>query len=239
MLGENIKQLRKQKGFTQEELAIRLNVVRQTVSKWEKNLSVPDAEMLVRLAEQLEVPVTELLGAETAAEPERNEIAEQLSRINEQLAVRNRRSKRIWVAAAVVFAVLAALAVGTVVLTLLGAASMDHTMTVSVSLSDGEPLFSEKEIEDAMDVVTAYFKKNFKGCELTRLSYDEDYTRAQEGGWKKQYDADDAIVLLSDFTTDQRGGDGSLAPDSTYRDWQWVLTRTDRGGWVLRTWGYG
>lgn len=41
MLNENIKNLRKAKGLSQEELAIKLNVVRQTVSKWEKGLSVP------------------------------------------------------------------------------------------------------------------------------------------------------------------------------------------------------
>ena len=46
MLQENIKVFRKERGLTQEELAIRLNVVRQTVSKWEKGLSVPDAELL-------------------------------------------------------------------------------------------------------------------------------------------------------------------------------------------------
>ena len=49
MLSENLKNLRKAKGFSQEELAARLHVVRQTVSKWEKGRSVPDAELLVRL----------------------------------------------------------------------------------------------------------------------------------------------------------------------------------------------
>ena len=55
MFSENLKTLRKQKGFSQEELATRLHVVRQTISKWEKNLSVPDADTLIRLAEILEV----------------------------------------------------------------------------------------------------------------------------------------------------------------------------------------
>ena len=44
-------------------MAARLHVVRQTISKWEKNLSVPDADTLIRLAEILEVSVSELLGA--------------------------------------------------------------------------------------------------------------------------------------------------------------------------------
>ena len=62
MLKENIKTIRKSKGLSQEELAIKLNVVRQTISKWEQGLSVPDAEMLITLSEVLETPVSTLLG---------------------------------------------------------------------------------------------------------------------------------------------------------------------------------
>lgn len=98
MLQENIRAFRQKKGMTQEELALRLHVVRQTVSKWEKGLSVPDAELLIRLAEVLEVSVAQLLGgeAETATEEKPDAMIEQLSRINEQLAIKNRRAKRLW-----------------------------------------------------------------------------------------------------------------------------------------------
>lgn len=96
MLSNNLKRIRQSKGFTQEELAIKINVVRQTVSKWEKGLSVPDADILNRIAEVLDVSVSELLGAEITSEENKNEIAEQLSKISEQLAIKNRRSKRIW-----------------------------------------------------------------------------------------------------------------------------------------------
>ena len=104
MFGENLKTLRKQKGFSQEELAARLHVVRQTISKWEKNLSVPDADTLIRLAEILEVPVSELLGAKIENEKTASDVAEQLSRINEQLAIKNRRSRRIWKIVAIILA---------------------------------------------------------------------------------------------------------------------------------------
>lgn len=67
MFQDNLKALRKKKGITQEELAARLNVVRQTVSKWEKGLSVPDSELLIKLAEILEVPVSRLLGSKIEA----------------------------------------------------------------------------------------------------------------------------------------------------------------------------
>ena len=107
MFGENLKTLRKQKGFSQEELATRLHVVRQTISKWEKNLSVPDADTLIRLAEILEVSVSELLGAKIENENTASDVAEQLSRINEQLAIKNRRTRRIWKIVAVILAAIA------------------------------------------------------------------------------------------------------------------------------------
>ena len=117
MLSDNIKTIRKNRGFTQEELAARLHITRQTVSKWEKGYSVPDAELLSRMAEILEVPVTELLGepAQPAADPD--PIVEQLARLNEQLVIKNRRASRVWktigivlAAIIVIWLVLAALA---------------------------------------------------------------------------------------------------------------------------------
>lgn len=103
MLSENLKTLRKAKGLSQEELAIRLCVVRQTVSKWEKGLSVPDAELLVKLAETFEVPVSQLLGMPIDPGDSSDAVAQQLSRINEQLAVKNRRARRIWRVVAGIF----------------------------------------------------------------------------------------------------------------------------------------
>ena len=95
MLSENIRTLRKNKGFTQEDLASRLHVTRQTISKWEKGVSVPDADLLSKLAEELETNVGELLGAKLEIQAEENAVVEQLSRLNEQLAIKNRRARRI------------------------------------------------------------------------------------------------------------------------------------------------
>ena len=95
MFSENLKILRKQKGLTQEALAIKLHITRQTISKWEKGLSVPDAEQLVHLAEVLEVPITQLLGQKVADTTNENEVAEYLAQIAEQLAIKNRRTKLI------------------------------------------------------------------------------------------------------------------------------------------------
>lgn len=110
MLSENIKTIRKSKGLSQEELAISLNVVRQTVSKWEQGLSVPDADMLISLSQVLEVSVSTLLG-ETISEPKADDlkaIAEKLEVINLQLAQRKDSRRRMlrWVLVLVVVAVL-------------------------------------------------------------------------------------------------------------------------------------
>lgn len=91
MLSDNIQKYRKQKGWSQEELAVRLNVVRQTISKWERGTSVPDADMLIQLSDLLGVSVSTLLGIE-----EKNwradALAEELAALNAELARRNRRT---------------------------------------------------------------------------------------------------------------------------------------------------
>ena len=97
MLNENIKAIRKSKGLSQQELAIKLNVVRQTISKWEQGLSVPDSDMLVLISEVLETPVSTLLG-ETVVEAEADSlkaISEKLEVINLQLAQRKTTRRKI------------------------------------------------------------------------------------------------------------------------------------------------
>lgn len=98
MLSENIKSIRKSKGLSQEELAIKLNVVRQTISKWEKGLSVPDSDMLVSLSEVLETSVSTLLG-ETIDELKPDDlkvISEKLEVINLQLAKRKTTRRKMF-----------------------------------------------------------------------------------------------------------------------------------------------
>ena len=96
MLNENIKNLRKSKGLSQEELAVKLNVVRQTVSKWENGLSVPDADMLIALSQVLDTPVSTLLGQTLAAaeSDDLKAISEKLEVINLQLARKKTAERR-------------------------------------------------------------------------------------------------------------------------------------------------
>ena len=96
MLKDNLKTLRKNKGLSQEELSIKLNVVRQTISKWETGLSVPDAEMLVKISEFFETPVSEILG-ESIEEKEINDlkvISKKLEVINEQLSITQKQKRK-------------------------------------------------------------------------------------------------------------------------------------------------
>ena len=113
MLKENIKKIRKAKGLSQEELAVKLNVVRQTISKWEKGLSVPDSEMLIRIAEELDTTVGVLLG-ETVEPIEKTELqvlAAKLELLNEQFAKRSETRRKIWRVVFIALGVLALLSI--------------------------------------------------------------------------------------------------------------------------------
>ena len=111
MFNENLKKLRKEKGYTQEELAAKVGVVRQTVSKWEKGLSVPDADLLCKIAEILDTDINILLDDEMTKSVDNfnglnsnkkknindnNVVEEQLTKISEQLAIKNKRNRKIW-----------------------------------------------------------------------------------------------------------------------------------------------
>lgn len=144
MFGENLKSIRKSKGYTQEELAIKLNVVRQTVSKWEKGLSVPDADILVRIAETLDTDVSVLLGGSVEKEADKDAVAEQLAKISEQAAIKNRRAKRIWKA---VIIILSVIVIFNILLIILGMSaykdiSNSSTNTV-VEAVDSDTVYSE------------------------------------------------------------------------------------------------
>ncbi|MDO5147476.1 MAG: helix-turn-helix transcriptional regulator, partial [Eubacteriales bacterium] len=98
MFHENLKNIRKQKGFSQEQLAVRLNVVRQTVSKWETGNSVPDAELLIKLGEVLNVPVSDLLGKKIEIPDGKDElevIALELSKLNELLVTYGQKISKL------------------------------------------------------------------------------------------------------------------------------------------------
>ena len=239
MLSDNIKNFRKQKGYTQETLAQALNIVRQTVSKWEKGYSVPDADMLENLAEVLDVSVSDLLGktqdqAEQASELEK--ISAQLAMINEQMAremARRKRSRMIKII------------VASVVLTIIGIAifiAFPRTYGYAAGDTDNvevrqvaSSLYSQEDIDEAIDVVKSDFMKDWWGCELTLIYYaGDDYCK-----YESEQRGVETIVLLSEFKTGKHmPDDTSLNENETYTNWNWILVREKDGTWKHIDHGY-
>ena len=90
-VSEKILQLRKANGFTQEELAEKLNVSRQSVSKWESGQSVPELEKLVALSEIFQVSTDHLL---KPSELDQLSIkTEMLEKKQQELAAENRKRR--------------------------------------------------------------------------------------------------------------------------------------------------
>lgn len=94
MLSENLQRLRMQSGLSQKELAEKLHVVRQTVSKWEKGLSVPDADMLLKLAAIFNTTPNALLGVEDPAPLDTEELTWRTTVISEQIHAQAQRFDR-------------------------------------------------------------------------------------------------------------------------------------------------
>ena len=232
MLGENIKRLRKQKGISQEELAIRLHVVRQTVSKWERDLSVPDAELLQRMADLFEVRTDALLGGTIPDEPDRNELAEQLSRINEQLAIRNRRSRRIWKTIAIILASIVALWIILTVLFMVDPKSMSSSTGTAVTTGE----YTDEDIDGAFAAVSQYVEKFFPGCTLQTICYDGDMRFADLWAEGEEFEGKECIVIKTDVLTGPEADDPGIEPNTEYPEWKWLLVK-ENGAWTVKLWG--
>lgn len=248
MLNENIKNLRKQKGYSQETLAQELNVVRQTVSKWEKGYSVPDAVMLEKLSEVLDVSVTELLGGgeekSTEPKPDIAQIAAQLTILNDQYAREHARRRKIRkIKMALFFPVLALF-----LLSVIGVfVSVNASCYDSDILSYGDvvgvethfvasEMFTQEDIASAADVVKEYFHNEFEACTMTEIYYGGDELSKKES---ERYEGNPLVlVLVSSFYTLEEGGDGSFAANSTYDGWTWTLKKNSDGKWEIINYGY-
>ena len=111
----------------------------------------------------------------------------------------------------------------------------------NVHVADWKPseIYADREIEDAIQTVKEYFKREFDGCTLTKIGYVGDAFADEFAERAQQYNADEAIILYSSFDVDSSGGDGSLNPNSTYDNWQWILVRNANGAWRHADHGYG
>ena len=138
MFAENLKKIRKDKGYTQEILAEKLNVVRQTVSKWEKGLSLPDVDMLSKIANVLETDVNILLDGQITT-TDQSEIVKQLAKINEQLTIKNRRYKKIMKTIAIILLIIVIFGILLVILnigTFISISNSEATTTVETMIKE-------------------------------------------------------------------------------------------------------
>ena len=138
MFAENLKKIRKDKGYTQEILAEKLNVVRQTVSKWEKGLSLPDVDMLSKIANVLETDVNILLDGQITT-TDQSEIVKKLAKINEQLTIKNRRYKKIMKTIAIILLIIVIFGILLVILnigTFISISNSETTTTVETMIKE-------------------------------------------------------------------------------------------------------
>lgn len=138
MFAENLKKIRKDKGYTQEILAEKLNVVRQTVSKWEKGLPLPDVDMLSKIANVLETDVNILLDGQITT-TDQSEIVKQLAKINEQLTIKNRRYKKIMKTIAIILLIIVIFGILLVILnigTFISISNSETTTTVETMIKE-------------------------------------------------------------------------------------------------------
>lgn len=99
-------------------------------------------------------------------------------------------------------------------------------------------LYSQDDINSAVDSIKKEFRRNWNGCTLREIRYAGDEITENYLDWLERNDADEVIVLLSSFDVDSSGGDGSLDPDSTYDDWEWILVRSNGEKWKYVDHGY-
>jgi hypothetical protein len=122
--------------------------------------------------------------------------------------------------------------------------NMGKTDGVEISIGESSK-FSKEEIQSAVNCVIQEFR-DFSGCTLTKIWYDEERSNMQiedymtyGTGSENRVKAEDVISLFSDFDVNSTGGDGGFNPDSTYTDWNWILVRDSKtGGWRAEEWGY-
>ncbi len=112
----------------------------------------------------------------------------------------------------------------------------------SVKIEEWEvsKLYSDDEIKAAIKASEDYFEKEFDGCTLTKITYAGDNVSLNETAYRKDNgsDYDKVIVLLSSFVTDSFGGDGSLNPNSTYDNLNWIMGKKQGDKWEHIDHGY-
>ena len=119
-------------------------------------------------------------------------------------------------------------------LTLCACGDVSNTATHEVE----SKLYTQSDINSAINVTKRQFRRNWNGCTLTEIYYAGDEVSEKHQEWADRNGLDEVIVLISSFDVDSSGGDGSLNPDSTYKNWMWILGRSKGGQWQPLDHGY-
>ena len=112
-VGSFLKELRREKGITQEQLAEQLNVSGRTVSRWETGSNMPDIDILVELAELHDVTIPEIIDGERKSENMKKEVKETALALSEyaENINRNIRKKLLWLTVAAIIGMAAFLTI--------------------------------------------------------------------------------------------------------------------------------
>ena len=119
-------------------------------------------------------------------------------------------------------------------LTLCACGDVSHAATHEVE----SELYTQSDINSAINITKRQFRRSWNGCTLTEIYYAGDEVSEKHQEWADRNGLDEVIVLLSSFDVDSSGGDGSLTPDSTYKNWMWILGRSKGGQWQPLDHGY-
>lgn len=119
-------------------------------------------------------------------------------------------------------------------LTLCACGDVSHAATHEVE----SELYTQDDIKSAINVTKRQFRRNWNGCTLTEIYYAGDEVSEKHQEWADRNGLDEVIVLISSFNVDSSGGDGSLNPNSTYKNWMWILGRSKGGQWQPLDRGY-
>ena len=112
-------------------------------------------------------------------------------------------------------------------LTLCACGDVSHAATHEVESG----LYTQSDINSAINVTKRQFRRSWNGCTLTEIYYAGDEVSEKHQKWADRNGLDEVIVLISSFEVDSTGGNGSLNPDSTYKNWMWILGRSKGGQW--------
>lgn len=123
-------------------------------------------------------------------------------------------------------------------LVVLSLSACGGTVSEAKTQSVDSKLYSQQEITSAIEVIKKEFKSEMKGCTLTEIYYAGDDFSKDHQEWADRHTADETLVLLSSFHVGSSGGQGCLNPNSTYRDYMWILVRTNGGQWQHVDGGY-